>query len=87
MNPVPWSDGLKLNITGADNALDLELAREVAAYFRLTMAEADKIIADFRGIASQWRTIADSLHLPLREQERMAEAFRMAEILKLPPVN
>jgi len=79
MNPVPWSEGLKLNITEADNALDLELAREVAAYFRLTTAGADKIIADFRGIVSQWRTIANSLHLPLREQERMAEAFRMAE--------
>lgn len=78
INPVPRSDGLKLNITAADNALDLELAREVAGYFRLHLAEADEIIANFRGIVSQWRTIADSLALPFREQEQMTEAFRRA---------
>lgn len=78
INPVPWSDGLKLNITEADNALDLELAREVAGYFRLSLAQADEIIENFIGIVSQWRTIANSLSLPLREQERMTEAFRLA---------
>ncbi|CAI0993304.1 type II toxin-antitoxin system HipA family toxin [Serratia quinivorans] len=79
MNPMPWSDGLKLNITESDNALDLELAREVARFFRLSLAEADEIIENFIGIVSQWRTIANGLKLPLREQERMAEAFRLAE--------
>ncbi|EOA8082384.1 TPA: hypothetical protein ACGRSL_001905 [Escherichia coli] len=54
------SDGLKLNITENDNALDLELAREVAEYFQLGLTEADDIIANFRGIVSQWRTIADT---------------------------
>lgn len=79
MNPVPIADGLKLNITEADNALDLELAREVAAYFRLSLVEADEIIDEFQGIVRQWRTLARSLGLPAREQERMAEAFRLAE--------
>lgn len=79
MNPVPGADGLKLNITEADNALDLELAREVAAYFRLNLSEADEIISNSRGIVSQWRTIAQSLSLQLREQELMAEAFRLAD--------
>ncbi|WP_129543514.1 type II toxin-antitoxin system HipA family toxin [Serratia sp. 1D1416] len=79
INPAPWSDGLKLNITESDNALELELAREVAGYFRLSMDEADEIIENFIGIVSQWRTIANRLALPLREQERMAEAFRVAE--------
>jgi serine/threonine-protein kinase HipA len=78
MNPVPWSDGLKLNITEADNALDLSLAREVAVYFRLSLAEADKIIEDFKGIVAQWRTLAKGLGLPAQEQERMADAFRLA---------
>lgn len=78
INPVPRADGLKLNITEADNALDMELAREVAEYFRLKLTDADEIIASFRGIVSQWRTIADSLTLPYREQEQMAEAFRCA---------
>ncbi|BBS35619.1 type II toxin-antitoxin system HipA family toxin [Enterobacter sp. LM3] len=79
MNPVPRADGLKLNITEADNALDLELAREVAEYFRINLEQADEIIADFRGIVSQWRTIAERLALPFREQEQMADAFRLAD--------
>lgn len=78
MNPTPWSDGLKLNITEADNALELELAREVAEYFRLSLSEADEIIENFIGIVSQWRTIANGLGLPLREQEYMTEAFKLA---------
>jgi serine/threonine-protein kinase HipA len=79
MNPVPAADGLKLNITEADNALDLDLAREVAGYFRLRLSEADEIIEDFRGTVSQWRTIANGLRLPAREQDRMAGAFRLAD--------
>ncbi|HVL07707.1 MAG TPA: HipA domain-containing protein [Burkholderiaceae bacterium] len=79
MNPVPAADGLKLNITEADNALDLELAREVAGYFRLTLAKADEIIETFRDTVRQWRVIATSLGLSAREQERMAGAFRIAE--------
>ena len=79
MNPVPAADGLKLNITEADNALDLELAREVAGYFRLTLATADEIIQTFRDTVRQWRVIATSLGLSAREQERMAGAFRVAE--------
>lgn len=78
MNPVPFADGLKLNITEVDNALDLELAREVAAYFRLNLAEADAIIDEFQRITSQWRTLASELGLPALEQDRMAEAFRLA---------
>ncbi|MEJ5175268.1 type II toxin-antitoxin system HipA family toxin, partial [Erwinia sp. MYb416] len=60
------------------NALDLELAREVAEYFRLNLAEADEIIQDFIEIVSQWRTIANGLGLSVREQEYMADAFRLA---------
>jgi|SRR5450830_40976 len=78
MNPAPHADGLKLNITDADNALDLELAREVAAYFRVKLHEADEIIGDFRQVVAQWRILAGNLGLPAREQDRMAEAFRLA---------
>ncbi len=44
MNPVSVADGLTLNITEADNALNLELAREVAEYFRLNQNQANEII-------------------------------------------
>jgi len=79
MNPVAAADGLKLNITEADNALDLELAREVCEYFRLDLRTADEIIDGFRTIVRQWRTLATRLGLPPpREQERMAAAFHLA---------
>ena len=69
----------KLNITDADNALDLELAREVAAYFRLNLQEADATIEEFRSIVGQWRVVAQQVGLSASEQDRMAGAFRLAD--------
>lgn len=79
INPVLVSDGLQLNVTEADNAMDLDLAREVAPYFRVPVKPAGEIIDRFRAIVAQWRTIARKLRIPSREQERMAESFRLAE--------
>jgi len=78
MNPVPVSEGLQLNVSEVDNALDLDLAREVAPYFRVATKAAGEIIERFRAVVSQWRTIARKLRIPAREQERMAESFRLA---------
>ncbi|NBA97934.1 type II toxin-antitoxin system HipA family toxin [Pseudomonas sp. R5(2019)] len=78
MNPVALADGLKLNITDADNALDLELAREVAGYFRVKLGEADHIIERFKAIVSQWSTLATTLQVSESEQQFMASAFRLA---------
>ena len=79
MNPVAHADGLKLNITDADNALDLELAREVAGYFRISLTDADETIDAYRDIVSQWRAVAAYVGLSASEQGRMAGAFRLAE--------
>jgi len=79
LNPVPDGDGLKLNITEYDNALDLELAREVAGFFRVGLGDADEIIADCVDVVSQWRTVAQALGLSPREQDYMAPAFARAE--------
>ena len=78
MNPVPDAQGLKLNISEADNAMDLELARSVAPYFRLTKTQANEIIKRCKAVVAQWPKIANRLHLSIREQERMATAFRLA---------
>jgi serine/threonine-protein kinase HipA len=78
MNPVAHADGLKLNITDADNALDLELAREVAEYFRISRADAENIIESFQEVVSQWPTLAGALGLSRREQDNMAPAFRLS---------
>lgn len=79
MNPVPESLGLKLNISAADNAMDLDLARSVAPYFRVTKADADAIIDNSQVVVRQWPKIAAGLQIPSREQDRMASAFRLAD--------
>jgi serine/threonine-protein kinase HipA len=78
MNPVPESYGLKLNISEADNAIDLDLARSVAPYFRLSIADADGIIEQSQAVVRQWPKIANKLQVRAREQEKMASAFRLA---------
>jgi len=78
MNPVCESHGLKLNISQADNALDLALAREVAPYFRVTAKLANETIERSQAIVKQWRKIASHLRIPAAEQKRMASAFQLA---------
>jgi serine/threonine-protein kinase HipA len=78
MNPVPESHGLKLNISADDNALDLELVRSVAPYFRVTAKAAREIITRSQAVVKQWPKVATHLGIPTREQERMAAAFRLA---------
>jgi serine/threonine-protein kinase HipA len=78
MNPVPHAQGLKLNVSEADNLLDLDLARSVAHYFRVRKDDADRIIADFQAVVAQWPAIASGLQIPRREQEILASAFRLA---------
>lgn len=79
MNPVADAHGLRLNVSEADNAIDLDLARAVAPYFRLRATQADEIIEQFRAVVKQWPRLADRLGIPAREQERMADAFRRAD--------
>jgi serine/threonine-protein kinase HipA len=78
MNPVPGSQGLKLNISEADNAMDLDLVRSVAPYFRVDAKAASEIIERSSAVTRQWSRIATSLGVPGREQERMAAAFQLA---------
>jgi serine/threonine-protein kinase HipA len=78
MNPVPDSVGLTLNVSDADNALDLELARSVAPYFRVSRARANQLIEASQRVVRQWRKVAKSLRIAPREQQRLASAFRLA---------
>lgn len=79
MNAVPDSHGLRLNISGADNAMDLDLVRSVAPYFRVSANTANEIIEQTSTIVRQWPKIANGLKIPAREQERMASAFQLAK--------
>lgn len=78
MNPVPDSHGLKLNISAADNALDLDLVRSVAPYFRVNVNDATEIIERSQTVVRQWSKIAESLGISVREQKRMSSAFGLA---------
>jgi serine/threonine-protein kinase HipA len=76
INPNPKGTGLKLNISAHDNALDLNLAAEVAPFFRLTDNKAAVIIQNTVNVTSKWKQIAARYKLSRDEQERMSPAFR-----------
>lgn len=79
VNPDPGGDGLKLNISESDNSQDLDLARDVAEYFRLNKDQAEKIIKEVVGAVKEWKKMASSLGISANEQVKMQRAFRIAE--------
>uniref|UniRef100_E6PHV2 HipA-like C-terminal domain-containing protein n=1 Tax=mine drainage metagenome TaxID=410659 RepID=E6PHV2_9ZZZZ len=78
MNPVPGSTGLCLNISESDNALDLELVRSVAPYFRMSDTQATAIIDHIATQVRGWRELANWVGLSRSEQDDMAAAFHTA---------
>lgn len=79
MNPVPFAEGLKLNVSESDNSQDLQLALEVATFFRLKPREAKETVAEVVAAVKTWRTAANALGISHREQEGMEPAFRVAD--------
>lgn len=75
INPNEDGVGLSLNISLDDNTLDLDLALEVAEYFRLTKEGALKMIEDISDSVTNWRSVASKHQLPRSEQEIMAKVF------------
>jgi serine/threonine-protein kinase HipA len=45
LNSIQYGQGLKLNISETGNALDFDLAQDVAPYFRLSAAQAESVLA------------------------------------------
>lgn len=81
INPVSHSSGLKLNISQTDNAQDLELAKEVADYFRVTPKKANKIIQEVVQAVRNWHKVASLLGISKNERDVMQNAFRVADRL------
>ena len=75
INPNEYGKALSLNITDADNSLNLDIAMEVAGYFRLTDGKAGNIIKQVIAAVKQWKKIAAKNKISNAEQERMAIAF------------
>jgi serine/threonine-protein kinase HipA len=59
----------------ADNSLDLDLAREVAGYFRLTNEKSESLIKEISRVVKDWKKIATHFNISNAEQERMSAAF------------
>jgi len=79
INPVETGTGLKLNISDTDNALNLDLAMEVRAFFRIEESRARKIIAEVKSVLRNWRQIANKYGISRSDQEEKAIAFQQAE--------
>ena len=75
INPNEYGKGLSLNITDADNSLDLNLAMEVAGYFRLSDDKASQILEQVTAVVKDWRKVAADYKISNAEQERMSAAF------------
>ncbi len=75
VNPQPWVQGLSLNITEFDNALDFELLREVAEDFRVSVKEAGRVLEQLSREVGIWRELAKERGLSHQEIERMETAF------------
>ena len=77
INPVETGTGLSLNISEKDNALDLELAKEVAPYFRVSDKRAHQIITTIIRAVSDWNKVAEKIGILKAERGLMARAFRV----------
>ncbi len=77
INPVADGTGLHLNISEYDNALEVELAREVASRFRILPAERDDLITGIQRSVSQWAKVAAEFGLNRSEVMAMEPAFRL----------
>jgi serine/threonine-protein kinase HipA len=75
INPNEYGKGLSLNITDADNSLDLDLAMTIAGYFRLSNDKASQIIQQVAAVVKDWKKVAANYKISNAEQERMLAAF------------
>ena len=76
---MPDAHGLRLNVSEADNAQDIDLALSVAPYFRITVKDVNAIIERSQAVVRQWPKIVKRLRISAREQQQMVSAFRLAE--------
>ncbi len=75
INPVPTGTGLTLNISDNDNSLDVNLALDVADFFRVEKSKAEEIVKNMHETVNNWRSVATKYGLSRNEQELMAAAF------------
>jgi len=77
INPSIDKEGLALNIDMDNNALDIDLAKSVGAYFRLKEKEMDSVIDEVRSVVYGWQKLAVEIGIPRSEQTLMTAAFKV----------
>jgi serine/threonine-protein kinase HipA len=76
INPVETGNGLSLNISEKDNALDLDLAREVSPYYRLSSKRMNEITDGLKKAVRGWKALAEKQGISRTQRDLMAKAFR-----------
>ena len=79
LNPNPYGDGLRLNISEHDNAQDVDLALEVSELFHLRKPTALTIVREVLEAVRDWRTVAKHLGATPHQIEHMQAAFRVQD--------
>lgn len=79
LNPQPWPGGLALNIDEHSNACELDLARSVGKYFRLSDTRQDEIIRTVLGAVKGWEKGAAQKGFKRSEMDLMRAAFQAVE--------
>ena len=77
VNPSIDKNGLALNIDMDNNVLDIELAKNVGPFFRLSEKEMSNILDEVKSSVSNWQRIASKIGIPRSEQILMAGAFKV----------
>jgi serine/threonine-protein kinase HipA len=77
INPSIDKEGLSLNIDMNNNLPDVDLAKTVGQYFRLSEKEMNNIIDEVKAAVSKWQTAAKEIGIAKSEQTLMASAFRV----------
>lgn len=75
INPVPYANGLSLNIDRHNNAIDLALVMDVAETFRVKNKEAKSIVSKTKKVVGEWQKLAASIGISRNEISAMAPAF------------
>lgn len=77
LNPSIDKDGLSLNIDMDNNSLDLDLAKSVGVYFRLTESDMDSIIFEIKSSVKNWKNLANKIGIQRNEQMLMEAVFQI----------
>lgn len=78
LNPVPADDRARIlatNISEDEGTCSVDLAREAAAFFALSLPEADALIHEVATAVATWRDVARSNGIASSDIERMEGAF------------